>query len=202
MRSSEEILRLELAGARSPTSRPRRTHCSPTPSRRAGRSTSPPELLSTSDEAESRRRATEAGAGTRRGRARDAAEPVDGAPTGAETPRLRRSRPARPWPGYPAPVPDRLPAPGPSFLREQPVRIGSHTFRAGHGAADRRRPTAGGWRSLWVADDDGVVSFRDVAPAAGPPPDPPLGRLGSGRQRRPVRADPRGRRAGSRCGSA
>ena len=31
---------------------------------------------------------------------------------------------------------------------------------------------------LWVADADGVVSFRDVAPAAGPPPDPPLGRLG------------------------
>ena len=31
---------------------------------------------------------------------------------------------------------------------------------------------------LWVADGDGVVSFRDVAPDAGPPPDPPLGRLG------------------------
>ena len=31
---------------------------------------------------------------------------------------------------------------------------------------------------MWVADDDGVVSFRDVAPASGPPPDPPLGRLG------------------------
>jgi hypothetical protein len=31
---------------------------------------------------------------------------------------------------------------------------------------------------LWVADDDGVVSFRDVAPAAGPPPDPPMARLG------------------------
>ena len=31
---------------------------------------------------------------------------------------------------------------------------------------------------LWVADDDGVVSFRDVAPAAGPPPEPPLLRLG------------------------
>jgi hypothetical protein len=31
---------------------------------------------------------------------------------------------------------------------------------------------------LWVADDDGVVSFRDLAPAAGPPPDPPLARLG------------------------
>jgi hypothetical protein len=31
---------------------------------------------------------------------------------------------------------------------------------------------------LWVADDDGVVSFRDLAPVAGPPPDPPLARLG------------------------
>ena len=31
---------------------------------------------------------------------------------------------------------------------------------------------------LWVTDGDGVASFRDVAPAAGPPPDPPLGRLG------------------------
>jgi hypothetical protein len=31
---------------------------------------------------------------------------------------------------------------------------------------------------LWVSDDDGVVSFRDVAPAAGPPPEPPLLRLG------------------------
>ena len=31
---------------------------------------------------------------------------------------------------------------------------------------------------LWVVDDDGVVRFADVAPAGGPPPDPPLGRLG------------------------
>lgn len=31
---------------------------------------------------------------------------------------------------------------------------------------------------LWVADADGVVSFVDVAPAAGPPADPPLFRLG------------------------
>jgi hypothetical protein len=31
---------------------------------------------------------------------------------------------------------------------------------------------------MWVVDDKGVVSFRDVAPAAGPPPDPPLARLG------------------------
>jgi hypothetical protein len=31
---------------------------------------------------------------------------------------------------------------------------------------------------LWVADDEGVVSFSDVAPAAGPPADPPLLRMG------------------------
>jgi hypothetical protein len=31
---------------------------------------------------------------------------------------------------------------------------------------------------LWVTDSDGVVSFRDVAPASGPPADPPLLRLG------------------------
>jgi hypothetical protein len=37
----------------------------------------------------------------------------------------------------------------------------------------------GWWMALmWVVDDEGVVSFRDVAPAAGPPPDAPLGRLG------------------------
>jgi hypothetical protein len=31
---------------------------------------------------------------------------------------------------------------------------------------------------LWVADDQGVISFSQAAPAAGPPPDPPLSRLG------------------------
>jgi hypothetical protein len=31
---------------------------------------------------------------------------------------------------------------------------------------------------LWVSDDAGVVSFREVAPESGPPPDPPLARLG------------------------
>jgi hypothetical protein len=37
----------------------------------------------------------------------------------------------------------------------------------------------GWWLAIvWVVDDEGVVSFTDVAPAAGPPPDPPLGRLG------------------------
>ena len=31
---------------------------------------------------------------------------------------------------------------------------------------------------LWVTDDEGVVSFRDAGPSAGPPPEPPLARLG------------------------
>ena len=74
-------------------------------------------------------------------------------------------------------MPDRLPAPGPSFLREQPVRIGDRTLQAG---LSRPSDAPDGWwlAIVWVADADGVVSFRDVAPDAGPPPDPPLARLG------------------------
>lgn len=74
-------------------------------------------------------------------------------------------------------MPDRLPHPGPSYLREQEVRIGDRRLSAGMG-----RPVDGpdGWwlGVLWVADEDGVVSFADVAPTAGPPPGPPLLRLG------------------------
>ena len=74
-------------------------------------------------------------------------------------------------------MPDRLPSPGPSFLREHPVRVGDRTYLAG---MSRPSDAPDGWwlAILWVADGDGVVSFRDVAPDAGPPPDPPLGRLG------------------------
>lgn len=74
-------------------------------------------------------------------------------------------------------VPDQLLPPGPSFLREQPVRVGDRTFRAGMG-----RPTEapdGWWLGiLWVVDDAGVARFGEVAPTAGPPADPPLARLG------------------------
>jgi hypothetical protein len=74
-------------------------------------------------------------------------------------------------------VPARLPPPGPSFLREQPVQLGEDLARAG-----MSRPTTlpdGWWLALlWVLDDDGVVSFREAAPRAGPPPDPPVLRLG------------------------
>ncbi len=74
-------------------------------------------------------------------------------------------------------VPESLPPPGPSFLREQTVRVGDRALRAG-----MSRPTEapdGWWLAiLWVVDDSGVVAFRAVAPDAGPPPDPPLARLG------------------------
>jgi hypothetical protein len=61
-------------------------------------------------------------------------------------------------------------------LREHEVRVGDRALRAGMA----RPAEADGWwmTLLWVADDEGVVSFRDVAAAAGPPPEPPLARLG------------------------
>jgi hypothetical protein len=74
-------------------------------------------------------------------------------------------------------MPDRLPAPGPSFLREQEIRIGERVLRAGMGRPSTL-PEAWYLYVLWVADDEGIVSFADVAPAAGPPPDLPLSRLG------------------------
>jgi hypothetical protein len=74
-------------------------------------------------------------------------------------------------------VPDRLPPPGPSFLKEVDVRAGDRTFRAG---MSRPGEAPDGWwlAVLWVADETSVIPFRDVAPAAGPPADPPLARLG------------------------
>ena len=57
------------------------------------------------------------------------------------------------------------------------MRVGEARYRAG---MSRPSDAPDGWwlAVLWVADDDGVVSFRDAAPSAGPPPDPPLARLG------------------------
>jgi hypothetical protein len=74
-------------------------------------------------------------------------------------------------------MPDRLPAPGPSFLREHELHVRDRRLLAG---MSRPTTTEDGWwlAILWVADDDGVVAFRDLAPAAGPPADPPLARLG------------------------
>ena len=56
--------------------------------------------------------------------------------------------------------------------RPHPDRV----FLAGMG----RPVTADEWwlAVLWVSDEEGIVSFRDVAPVGGPPPEPPLFRLG------------------------
>jgi len=74
-------------------------------------------------------------------------------------------------------MPDRIPPPGPSYLRLQELVIGDRTLYAG-----MTRPSNGPddwWLAvLWVQGDEDVVSFADVAPAAGPPPEPPAHRLG------------------------
>lgn len=71
-----------------------------------------------------------------------------------------------------------LPAPGPSFLREQELVVRDRRLRAGMSRPSI--PTEDWWTAiLWIADEaDRLVSFADLAPAAGPPPEPPLARLG------------------------
>ena len=70
---------------------------------------------------------------------------------------------------------DRLPAPGPSFLREQEVRGLGRRLVAG---MSRPTTTEDWWVSvLWLADEAGLASFDDLTPG-GPPPDPPAARLG------------------------
>jgi hypothetical protein len=71
-----------------------------------------------------------------------------------------------------------LPAPGPSFLREQDLHVGERRWQAGMSRPSM--PADDWWTAiLWVADAHGTLaSFVDLAPAAGPPPDPPLARLG------------------------
>ena len=72
-------------------------------------------------------------------------------------------------------------APGPSFVREESVVL--------RGPGIERRLLLGmsppsvmddGWwlATLWAVDDHGVVDALVVAPAAGPPPEPPLLVLG------------------------
>jgi hypothetical protein len=78
---------------------------------------------------------------------------------------------------------NRLPVPGPSFVREETV-----TLRGPTGSPARRlragmsRPsvTDDGWwlTHLWLADDEGVVEATDVAPAGGPPPGTPQEAIG------------------------
>jgi hypothetical protein len=73
--------------------------------------------------------------------------------------------------------PARLPAPGPSYLREQELHVAGRRFVVG--MSRPAAPTDDWWTTvLWVADGPDLASFVDLAPAAGPPPEPPLARLG------------------------
>lgn len=80
------------------------------------------------------------------------------------------------------PPSSRLP-PRASYLRERTIRIRS---RLGEGdrpirlGMDRPSLSADEWWTalVWAQDDEGIVSCLDVAPRSGPPPGPPLLRMG------------------------
>jgi hypothetical protein len=77
----------------------------------------------------------------------------------------------------------RLPAPGPSFVREERLRLrpnaGGEERVVQLGMSSPSIMDDGWWLStLWAADDEGVIESLAVAPAAGPPPGPPLQTMG------------------------
>lgn len=90
---------------------------------------------------------------------------------------LTGSGPGSDPPGYPHPVTARLPPPGPSYLGERPLSPGRPDRRVGMSRPTR---TDDAWwlAVLWAADETGVLEFTELGPEAGPPPDPPLARLG------------------------
>lgn len=101
-------------------------------------------------------------------------------PDGAAGRSLRTAAPARP--GTLGRVSERLPSPGPSYIREESFRL-----RAASGPGPQVRlgmtapsVTDDGWwlTHLWAEDDAGVVDARGVAPLAGPPPGAPLHTIG------------------------
>lgn len=76
----------------------------------------------------------------------------------------------------------RLPVPGPSFVKEEPIGGRDPTDTRGRLRAGMTAPsvTDDGWwlAHLWIGDDDGVVDAADVAPSAGPRPGSPIAALG------------------------
>lgn len=76
----------------------------------------------------------------------------------------------------------RLPSPGPSYIREETVRLasrGDDTTPVTIGLTAPSIMDDGWWLThLWAQDADGVVDARDAAPTAGPPPGPPLLSMG------------------------
>ena len=76
----------------------------------------------------------------------------------------------------------RIPVPGPSFVREEPIS-GRHSSHAGEALrAGMTAPSVmddGWWLThLWVEDEAGVVEALSVAPLAGPSPGTPVAAIG------------------------
>jgi hypothetical protein len=71
---------------------------------------------------------------------------------------------------------DRLPVPGPSFTKDEPIATGGRI----HAGMTSPSETDDGWwlAHLWVADDAGIVSAIELAPIAGPPPGTPIAAMG------------------------
>lgn len=77
----------------------------------------------------------------------------------------------------------RIAPPGPSFVREQTIRLrpaADRSVQRVRAGMSRPSVTDDGWwlTHLWVADDAGVLEASSVLPASGPPPGPPLASLG------------------------
>ncbi len=77
---------------------------------------------------------------------------------------------------------ERVPSPGPSYIREEPVALAGRGADAGEVVVGLSAPSVmddGWWLThLWAQDANGVVSARDAAPAAGPPVGTPLHAMG------------------------
>ena len=76
---------------------------------------------------------------------------------------------------------ERVPAPGPSYVREEQVRLpGQPEMSSVELGMSAPSIMDDGWwlTHLWAADADGVVEATDAAPLAGPPPGPPLLTMG------------------------
>ena len=75
---------------------------------------------------------------------------------------------------------DRLPSPGPSYIREEPLRTRDGGAPFAHAGMTTPSIMDDGWwlTHLWAEDGEGVLEARSVAPVTGPPPGPPLATLG------------------------
>ena len=77
----------------------------------------------------------------------------------------------------------RLPVPGPSYLKEQPVPLpvapGDTPVAALIGMTRPSTTDDGWWLAvLFVHDEQGIIEAEELAPRSGPPPVPPLHVMG------------------------